>query len=113
MDNRLLIYQMTEALSKGAPAGFVGAMDKTAIDTTTLEARLGHWKQVGWHTEHAKALVSAGAAILMLRRALRGSDEEELEKAIMDAEKLAVSWEGSLPGEGQSAAASGAGSDLL
>jgi len=82
VDNRNLIHQITEALSRGAPSGFVGAMDATSIDTALLEARLAHWKEVGWKTEIAKDLVRVGTLFLILRRAMQAGDEEAADDAL-------------------------------
>ena len=67
LDNHTIVYQLTEALSKGAATGEVGFLDLSAVDAKTLLDRVQVVEEMGIHTRQAEALVAIAKIIRRVR----------------------------------------------
>jgi hypothetical protein len=85
LDNRTMCAHLSDALSKGGPAGEVGDLDVSTIDVETLNARLQSAADVGPRTHEARVLFEAGEAMLRLRAAVLSDGKVKLKEAIQKA----------------------------
>jgi hypothetical protein len=67
LDNHTIVYQLTEALSKGAAAGEVGFLDLSSVDSKSLAERIHLVEEMGIHTRQAEALVAIAKIIRRVR----------------------------------------------
>jgi hypothetical protein len=96
VNNWTVLSELGAALAKGGPAGAVGHLDLSQVDTAALVAALNHADALGVKTTEASTLYAAAAQAYKLRTALladnwSADDENGVEAILKECDEMPLS----------------------